>query len=161
MKDISMKQWLANIAYKYLGNSSFTKEKIKKLQDDNYKKGLELLSKNLLLKCGELPRAVYHVNNMVDFITDGQKKLEHAIKGLHINNGELSNLHVMYPPRNIGADIATNLPIIFKPDENYPTFDEVLKSLDMFVPWEKYEVKNGFLNIWFDSNLIRYQISKI
>ena len=113
----------------------------------------------LLLHHGEVPRAVWHLNKNLETIRGGTIKMKELI--LFCCPKLKGNLQVNYPPKGIDCDIASNLPAVFEPDENYPTIESFVESLKMFIPNEKMELNGKFLNITYPKDLLDYNVGRV
>jgi hypothetical protein len=122
----------------------------------------EIWKRDVLLNHGEVPRAIWHNEQKREFIQNSINKTKEAILFCDAGGNDLSKLKVEFPDlKKVNCDVSTNLFHIWKPNEIYPTQELFIEALKMFIPAEKLEVVNGFMNITFPAWLHSYSIHRI
>lgn len=116
------------------------------------------LYKNIIEHTPEAIKYKFHMDNMVKKMNT--KELNKSI--LFAYAEDIKGLKSMYPPKGVDADISSNLPMVYKEHEHYKDINEFIEiGLKYTFPMSSYKIENGFLNIKFKEDVMRYYTTKI
>lgn len=104
----------------------------------------------------KIRRKLSEYNNCY-FVEHQKEETKKILDGLMVYNCEVTGFN-----KNIGSDVSFNIfRNIDKIINLYGSIDNFIKTLERFMPSEKIELKNNFINIWWDRSVIYFILNKI
>ncbi len=110
-------------------------------------------------------REEFHKQARLEFVRYPVKRLKEIIFFIDPSlewNTEIKNKIYTFRPKDMeNGDISSNVPHFIKYSEIYKNLDEFIESLKIFVPSDKIEVVNGFLNVYLSKQVLLENLENI